>query len=352
MSATVRNLHPVDGAKLKTPFAHLVDPLSGDERRSLEKDLAANGQEAPILIDEMRNILDGHHRYAILGDAATTKVIGGLTEAEKEALVYLRAHAGRNMSALQKKEMLEKMKATAFKLRTEDPQKNTQQRVADKLGVDRSTVAKWFSGHNVNVHNVAGTPGASREPAEPEATPPPSPKPDARPKYGTEQRAEVLRRVSAGEKQKDVSDALGIPPRTVSNIVAAGAKKAIAQTPVTRTAQREERDREIAKLYRYKSARDIAEQLGVHESCVRHSIKRQGLLRGKTGRKKNPLQPLENGLTTIRGQFMLWTADDAPEERDGAAPEQYAQVVKILEDIIGSARALLRDLKKEQEEHV
>lgn len=210
MSADVVQMRPGAPRKLKTPYAHLVPPLSSDERASLEASLRDDGQQAPVLIDEGGNILDGHNRYDILGDGVACRVIGGKTEPEKRAMVLRSATGRRNMSEAQKAEALELKRAIAFELRAEDPRKNTQQRIADQLGVKQPTVSKWFSS-NIPSYNDA--------------------KPDARVKLSPEQKRKAVQLVEDGATQAKAAEATGMSQRSVSEAVAA----AKAEGPVEYT---------------------------------------------------------------------------------------------------------------------
>lgn len=334
MSATVHQLPTGKARELKTPFADLVPPLSATERESLETQLRTNGQTDPVLVDEDDNILDGHNRYAILGANVITKTIAGLTYAEKRGFVCGRAYGRRNLSAEQKRVMQETMKRVALELRAEDPKRNTQEHIATNFGVSQQTVSNWLKSDVTSICNAVITDLL---------------RPDARSKYAPEVRAEALRRVAAGEKQTAVAASIGMPVTTLNTIVHKHAEKAEVEPPKVanpRTLAKETRDAEIAKLYSYMPAKAIAKKLGVSEDCVRHAIRRLGMQRGNKGRKRNPISPLEKGLTVMRGQFMLWTEDDAREDWDGASPAQLRTVLILLDEVAASVRVLRRQLKE------
>jgi transposase-like protein len=333
---------------LRTPFAYLVPPLSAEEFASLGAQLRGDGQTDPVIIDEDANILDGHNRYKILGDAVTTKVMSGLSPAEKKAFVFRRT-VRRNLSEDQRRAMRETMKTVAFEMRSEDPKKNTQQRIADKFGVTKGTVSRWFDGELRVQHVVeeAASPVNGSQVA-------PAPKPDARTKYPPEVCAQAVDRVRSGEKQVAVAADLGMPPTSLSAILKKHDQekpnKELKPTDPRRVA-RDDRDAEVAKLYSYMPANLIAERLGVHESSVRDSIKRLGLQRGLGSRKRNPLAPLEKGLVLVRGQLSMWTEDDADEGRRGASPEQYDAAIVVLKEVLSGANRLLRQLNRERSVH-
>ncbi len=131
-------------AKSKTPYKDLLPPLSTLEYDALKASIKAEGVRDAVILDEDGNVLDGHHRLKI-DPKAPTRVIKGLSEAEKMAFVFAVNFTRRNLSTDQKKERLTAMKKVAFALREEDAKKNTQKRVATLLGVARPTVESWFA---------------------------------------------------------------------------------------------------------------------------------------------------------------------------------------------------------------
>jgi len=188
---------------IKTPFKDVLPPLKQSEQEALAADIKANGVTHKIAIDEYGNILDGHHRYAI-DRKAPTRVVSGLSPDEKVAYTIRANLARRNLSSEQIKEVAKQQKRIATDLREADPKKWTQKAVGTLLGVDRSTVTKWFSS-NVNDHNSTKTPT-----------------PDARVKLNAAAKEAVAVRVEAGESQEQIAADFGVCQKTVSNI----AKKA------------------------------------------------------------------------------------------------------------------------------
>jgi len=184
--------------KLKTPYKDLLPPLKTSEREALAADIAINGVMHPVVIDEDDNILDGHHRYEI-DPSAPTRVVAGLSEDEKQAYTIRANLARRNLSPEQGREVAKKQKAIAKRLREATPPW-TQQRIATLLGVDRSTVSVWFS--DVKGHNAKSQPRV-----------------DARVKLPKPAKEEAVRRVLAGEEQKQVAADFGVSPATISQAV-------------------------------------------------------------------------------------------------------------------------------------
>jgi ParB-like chromosome segregation protein Spo0J len=184
--------------KLKTPYKDLLPPLKTSERDALTADIKANGVIHPVVIDEDDNILDGHHRYEI-DPSAPTRVVTGLTEDEKQAYTIRANLARRNLSPEQARDVGKKQKAIAKRLREAKPPW-TQERIATLLGVTQQAVAAWFS--NTTDCNAK-----------------PQPKVDARVKLPKPAKEEAVRRVMAGEEQRQVAADFGVSPATISQAV-------------------------------------------------------------------------------------------------------------------------------------
>jgi ParB-like chromosome segregation protein Spo0J len=191
-------------AKLKTPYADLLPPLSTEEHAALKADIKANGVRVPIDVDEDGNILDGHHRYAI-EQGAPTHVVKGLSPAEKKAHVYRSNFLRRNMSLDRRNKIKANMKQVAFDLREEDAKKYTQQVVADTLGVSQPTVAGWFA------PNIKANKRCNR--------------PDARVKVPKEQRAPIYERLQNGDTQVQVAADWDVSHTQIQRIEKAEAKR-------------------------------------------------------------------------------------------------------------------------------
>jgi site-specific DNA-methyltransferase (adenine-specific) len=190
------------------PFADLLPPLAEEEFAALEADIKVNGVQDPVWEDENGKVLDGNHRLLIDPNAPRRRVPPGMTDAEKEAFVFRCNFNRRNLSPEQKSETRRKMKATAFRLRAGDKKKWTQAAIARALGVTRQCVEKWFN----------------RE-ATPNATSSNGSKADARVKLDSDQKQEVVRRVSAGESQAQVAADYGVAQQHVSRLVGRAARE-------------------------------------------------------------------------------------------------------------------------------
>lgn len=190
-------------SELKMPFENLLPPLSIEEYESLEASIKLEGIRDAIIIDEDDNILDGHHRY-IIEPSAPTRVISGLTDAEKRAFVLQSNYARRNLSPEQKKAVRQTMIGIAKALRAEDARKNTQARIAARLGVTQGVIAQWFSaggrGHNITCNNMSA-------------------RPDARVKIPPKEQPKIADRTEKGESTAQIAADYGIAERTVRRIV-------------------------------------------------------------------------------------------------------------------------------------
>ncbi len=184
--------------KLKTPYANLLPPLKTSEREALASDIKANGVLHPVVIDEDGNILDGHHRYAIDRNAPT-RTVEGLSDEEKQAYTIRANLARRNLSPDQAREVAKKQRAIAKDLRESDPKKWTLKNLATLLGVDESTVSRWFT--NLQTQDSKS-----------------DPPPDARVKLTTPAKEEIVRRIEAGDEQKQIAADFCVSEATVSKI--------------------------------------------------------------------------------------------------------------------------------------
>jgi transcriptional regulator with XRE-family HTH domain len=182
-------------------FADILPPLTTSEFDALKSDIKANGVLVPIIVDENGDILDGHHRYKC-DKNAPVKVVSGLSASEKEAFTIRVNLARRNLSPNQKADILTRQKTLAKLLRSEDEKTWTQAKVAAVLGVDRSTVSKWFDTTNVNGHK-----GCKES------------KPDARVKVNTAAKDVIYERVLSGETQCQVAADFGVSQQAIAKIV-------------------------------------------------------------------------------------------------------------------------------------
>ena len=180
----------------------LLPPLTTHEFESLEADIKRNGLLHPIIVDENGDILDGHHRAKIV-DKYEPVVMTGLSEAQKKAFVYKMNFTRRNLSKTQKDEQKKNMKIVAKELQEEGV---TQADIGAMLGVDQSTISKWFVS-NMNNHNTN------------------KPKKNAKTKVPKEAHEDIYERVESGETQEQVAADYGVGRSRVAQITKAVEKK-------------------------------------------------------------------------------------------------------------------------------
>jgi ParB-like chromosome segregation protein Spo0J len=179
-------------AKLKTPYADLLPPLSTEEQAALKADITANGIRVPIDIDEDGNILDGHHRY-LIDRNAPTNVVKGLSEDERLAYAIRANVARRQLSVNQRAELDRKWRIPLAKRLIAGL---TQPQVAALLGTDQSTVSRWIK-PSMHSHTTFI---------------------DHRVKVPTKEYPKLLARVNAGETQAQVAADAGVSQMHVSRI--------------------------------------------------------------------------------------------------------------------------------------
>ena len=110
--------------------------LTDEEYRSLEDSIREHGIQVPILVDENRTIIDGHHRKEIaerLGLECPRRFAMDLTDPQKRTLALSLNLARRHLTREQKRSLVEaSVKA--------DPELSDRQH-AERTGVDHHTVA-------------------------------------------------------------------------------------------------------------------------------------------------------------------------------------------------------------------
>ena len=118
------------------PLFQFLPGLSDEEYRSLEDSIREHGIQVPILVDESKSIIDGHHRKEIadrLGIECPRRFALDLTETQKRTLALSLNLDRRHLSREQRRELV------AASL-TADPQLSNRQH-AKRTGVDDHTVA-------------------------------------------------------------------------------------------------------------------------------------------------------------------------------------------------------------------
>ena len=123
-----------------TPW-QLFPNLADDEFSALKDDIAQRGVLVPVEYDEDGNILDGHHRVRACRELGIkdwpTVTRGGMDDDAKFEHVLTINNARRHLSSAQKRELGVQCWERGW------PQKRT----AKVLGVDQSTVSRWYEGY-------------------------------------------------------------------------------------------------------------------------------------------------------------------------------------------------------------
>jgi transcriptional regulator with XRE-family HTH domain len=211
------------GLKLNAPYANLVPPLTAEEYNALQADIATNGLLQEIVVDEVNAILDGHHRYKIcreLGTPIRTRSLRSLaTESEKKAYVIGAAFKRRNLGEGAAEILRQGQRDLCRTLRRENAKKWTLVTLAALVGVDRTTVGKWFNDGND-----------------------PNTKSDARRTLSVEQVQAALAELAQGASVGKVAKTSGVSKGRISQL-----KKAAKHTP-TPMSQTEIEDLEMEEL--------------------------------------------------------------------------------------------------------
>ncbi len=153
-----------------TPY-QLLPPLSEEEYQSLRADIAEHGVLVPIELDEVGNVLDGHHRLRIVTEFGIKNyprvVRSGMTETEKRDHVRSLNLARRHLSRAQVRGII----AAAL---SEVPDRSNRHH-ASRLGVSDHTVAKVrreseSTAHIAHLPRTIGRDGRTRAARRPSIT--------------------------------------------------------------------------------------------------------------------------------------------------------------------------------------
>jgi len=172
--------------RITTPYADLLPPRSSEEMEALRADIQAQGVLDCCKATQDGRLLDGHARRSIDPNAPIVLIPGSHDWSDEECHAYIFRHnnARRNLSPDQRREMRESMRKTALALRQKDPKKYTQEVLAQMLGVDQSTIARWTDDVSImQLHNANIIP-------------------DGRLVISKEMREEIISRSEAGESRR------------------------------------------------------------------------------------------------------------------------------------------------------
>ena len=113
----------------------VMPPLTTEEYEALRDDIEARGILVPIDVDELGQVIDGHHRQQIatdLGIPCPARVVAGLTEEEKRHHAMALNVARRHLTQAQRRELV----VAELNL---DPSRSDRA-IARIVGVDGKTV--------------------------------------------------------------------------------------------------------------------------------------------------------------------------------------------------------------------
>jgi transcriptional regulator with XRE-family HTH domain len=133
----------------------LLPPLSTEEYERLRLSIINDGCLVPIEVDEDGNILDGHNRHEICTKEGVKfeQVIRRFTsELDKQAYVYKINLSRRHLSNEQKKDIRKQQIELAKQFNRE---RYSQERIAEVLGIDQSTISRWLNTNGMHMHNTS-----------------------------------------------------------------------------------------------------------------------------------------------------------------------------------------------------
>jgi ParB-like chromosome segregation protein Spo0J len=194
----------ISGVEYNMPFADALPPLSEDAYSSLRDCIAENGIRQFIYINEYNEVIDGQHRLMIAAELNIPeeeipfRIFSGLTEEETEEIAY-----GENCK---RRQLSPKDLANTCFARRKDGW--SLRKIAKLTGIPLSTVARHLK--------LAGVPDETPASSEGE---------DGKTYAATKPTAEELskrkaeaRKLSAeGKTHKEISETLGVSPRTVAS---------------------------------------------------------------------------------------------------------------------------------------
>jgi len=182
----------------------LLPPLASYEFEALKASIAEHDVLQRILALPDGRIIDGYHRWKILGNKAPYDTLD-LDEQTALLLGLAINVARRQMSPDQIKELRKRQKKIALELRKphDDQPPMSQEKAAGILGVARRTIDEWEGISNVKDDNTYNPP-------------------DLRIKVAKKEQQEITERIAAGESQTKVAADYKISQPRVSQIAKKG----------------------------------------------------------------------------------------------------------------------------------
>lgn len=195
-----------------------IRPLSAIEKKNLENSIRHSGQYEKIKVMPDGLIIDGHHRFEILGDAVQYEIVDVDYDAAFGMAIAINL-ARRQLTPDQVVEVQKALKANkeAQKATAEALRKagKTQEETAAVLGVARQTVDKWEDTTNAKNGN-----SCTKEPAADLFD-----TPDYRTKVTKKQKEQIAQRAEEGETQAEIAADFGITQQAVGKIISKHAEK-------------------------------------------------------------------------------------------------------------------------------
>lgn len=186
------------------PWPELLEairPHSADELARLKSSLEQHGQQHPVLVIPDGRIVDGLHRFQLLGNDARVQMLN-LPDDEALALGITLNTARRQLTSAQLRKIDAHYKAAILRLRESG---KSQTEVAQTLGVAQSTVS--------TTERKARAERASTSGAEPVKSP------DLRVSITPAQRRRALKLVNEGKSQRKAAEAAGISLGSVQRLL-------------------------------------------------------------------------------------------------------------------------------------
>lgn len=177
-------------------IVELIPPMSDWEFEELKQSMETSGQIESIKVVQDGRIIDGLHRWKILGDKVKYDI---LNVSDKEAIglaVKLNVHR-RQLSIEQKREIFHKM----AQLDTEWLKDSSQEEIGHWFGVSQRTISNWNKGDFskfANTHQI----------------------PDKRYDLTRTDEKEIVKQLALGKSQRQVASDYGVNQSTISDVKA------------------------------------------------------------------------------------------------------------------------------------
>jgi ParB-like chromosome segregation protein Spo0J len=180
---------------MTTPYEAAFPPLSEDEYDALVASIEEHGLIVPVLVDAQGRIIDGHQRTnacSVLGITPDTVTLDltGKTDKERLSVAIIANLRRRQLTVAERKEKAKQLLDLG----------NPQRVVAAETGLPKSTVAR------IGKESSTGLPQTGQTGKAPNA------------KHSEATLADVKARLAAGETQKAIEAATGVPQTTISDI--------------------------------------------------------------------------------------------------------------------------------------